>query len=55
MSESYYKPCRELDICNELIEEYFNTQQYEKCFEGHLPFELEGQGFVVSFYFFHFL
>lgn len=36
MSESYYKPCRELDICNELIEKYFNTQQYEKCFEGHL-------------------
>ena len=28
MSESYYKPCRELDICNELIEKYFNTQQY---------------------------
>ncbi len=36
MSEPYYKPCRELDICNELIEKYFNTQQYEKCFEGHL-------------------
>ena len=29
MPESYYKPCRELDICNELIEKYFNTQQYE--------------------------
>ena len=36
MSEPYYKPCRELDICNELIEKYFNTQQYVKCFEGHL-------------------
>ena len=33
MPECYYKPCRELDICNELIEKYFNTQQYEKCFE----------------------
>ncbi len=28
MAESYYKPCKELDICNELIEKYFNTQQY---------------------------
>ena len=35
MSEPYYKPCRELELCNELIEKYFNTQQYEKCFEGH--------------------
>lgn len=26
MSELYYKPCRELDICNELIEKYFNTK-----------------------------
>ena len=36
VSESYYKPCRELEICDELIETYFNTAQYEKCFEGHL-------------------
>lgn len=36
MPESYYKPCRELDICNELIEKYYNTQQYEKCFKGHM-------------------
>ncbi len=36
MASDYYKPCRELDICNELIEKYFNTRQYEKCFEGHL-------------------
>ena len=46
MSESYYKPCRELDICNELIEKYFNTQQYEKCFEGHL--ELAEQGYPLA-------
>ena len=32
----YYKPCKEYDECNRLIEEYFNTKQYEKCFEGHL-------------------
>ena len=42
MSEPYYKPCRELDICNELIEKYFNTQQYEKCFEGHLALAKQG-------------
>lgn len=46
MSECYYKPCRELDICNELIEKYFNTQQYEKCFEGHLV--LAEQGYPLA-------
>ena len=46
MVESYYKPCRELDICNELIEKYFNTQQYEKCFEGHLA--LAEQGYPLA-------
>ena len=46
MSESYYKLCRELDICNELIEKYFNTQQYEKCFEGHLV--LAEQGYPLA-------
>ena len=42
MSEPYYKPCRELDLCNELIEKYFNTQQYEKCFEGHMILAEQG-------------
>ena len=42
MSESYYKPCRELEICDELIEKYFITQQYEKCFEGHLALAERG-------------
>ena len=46
MAENYYKPCRELDICNELIEKYFNTQQYEKCFEGHLI--LAEQGYPLA-------
>lgn len=32
----YYKPCKEFDECNRLIEEYFKTEQYEKCFAGHL-------------------
>lgn len=38
----YYKPCPELDICNDLIERYFNTRQYEKCFEGHLALAEKG-------------
>ncbi len=42
MSEPYYKPCRELEICDELIEKYFNTQQYEKCFAGHLALAQQG-------------
>lgn len=46
MADSYYKPCRELDICNELIEKYFNTQQYEKCFEGH--WALAEQGYPLA-------
>lgn len=42
----YYKPCKELDICNELIEKYFNAQGYEKCFEGHLA--LAEQGYPLA-------
>ena len=32
----YYQPCKEFDECSRLIEEYFKTNQYEKCFQGHL-------------------
>ena len=46
MNEPYYKPCKELDVCDELIEKYFNTQQYEKCFEGHL--ELAQKGYPLA-------
>ncbi len=42
MEEPYYKPCAELDICNGLIEKYFITQQYDKCFEGHLALARQG-------------
>ncbi len=42
MAENYYKPCRELDECNELIEKYFLCGQYEKCFEGHLKLAERG-------------
>ena len=46
MASSYYKPCAELDRCEELIEKYFETKQYEKCFEGHL--ELAGKGYPLA-------
>lgn len=42
MSESYYKPCIELDICNELTRKYLKTKQYEKCFEGYLSLAEKG-------------
>lgn len=32
----YYQPCPEFDECNRLINEYFETKQYQKCFQGHL-------------------
>ena len=46
MADKYYKPCAELEICNELIEKYFKTKQYEKCFEGHLA--LAGKGYPLA-------
>lgn len=42
MADSYYKPCKELELCNELIEKYWKTGQYEKCFEGHLALAEKG-------------
>ena len=42
MAHTYYKPCKEFDICNELIEKYFITEQYEKCFEGHMLLAKQG-------------
>ena len=38
----YYQPCPEYDECNRLINEYFETKQYEKCFQGHLPLAEKG-------------
>ena len=46
MASSYYKPCKELDMCNELIDKYFLTKQYDKCFAGHLP--LAEQGYPLA-------
>ena len=46
MASSYYKPCAELDICEELIEKYFKTKQYDKCFKGHL--ELAEKGYPLA-------
>ena len=42
MASAYYKPCPELDRCNELIEKYWKTQQYEKCFSGSLALAKQG-------------
>lgn len=36
MAETYYKPCSEFDRCNELIEKYWNTKQFEKGRGKHL-------------------
>ncbi len=42
MASSYYQPCKELEACNELIEKYWKTQQYDKCFQGYLPLAQKG-------------
>ena len=42
MTDDYYSPCKELDECNELIQKYFETQQYEECFQGHLRLAEKG-------------
>ena len=46
MADDQYKPCAELDICNDLIEKYFKTKQYKKCFAGHL--ELASKGYPLA-------
>ena len=28
MADAYYKPCKEFDICNELIEKYWEKYTY---------------------------
>ena len=46
MASSYYKPCPELARCDELIEKYWDTEQYDKCFAGHL--ELAEKGYPLA-------
>lgn len=46
MSEFYYKPCAEFDRCNELIEKYWESKQYDKCFAGHM--ELAEKGYPLA-------
>lgn len=36
MASSYYKACPELEQCNKLIEQYWYSKQYDKCFAGHM-------------------
>lgn len=42
VEEQYYAPCRELDLCNQLIQTYFLKEKYKECFDGHLPFAKAG-------------
>ena len=46
MASSYYKPCKELTLCEELINKYWFSQQYDKCFQGHL--EIAKQGYPLA-------
>ncbi len=36
MHVEYYEPCQEFDRCNELMDLYWNSKQFDRCFEGHL-------------------
>lgn len=36
MASKYYKKSPELEQCNALIEKYWYSQQYDKCFAGHM-------------------
>ena len=45
MSGGYYRPCRELDACIAL-NKYWNSQEYDKWFAGHLP--LAEQGYPLA-------
>ena len=42
MASSYYKPCPELDVCNDLITRYFEKGDYVPCFAGHLALAEKG-------------
>lgn len=46
MASQYYKACPELDRCNQLIDQYWYSGQYDKCFAGHL--ELAQRGYPLA-------
>lgn len=46
MASAYYQPCAELTRCEELIEKYYKTEQYEVCFRGHM--ELAQNGYPLA-------
>ena len=46
MASGYYKPCPELNRCDELIEKYCDTEQYDTGFAGHL--ELAEKGYPLA-------
>lgn len=43
---AYYKPCPEFDRCNELIRKYWESKQYDLCFDGHM--ELAEKGYPLA-------
>jgi len=38
----YYKPCKELNECNHLIDVYFTKGLYKECFDGHIKLAEKG-------------
>lgn len=46
MAEAYYKPSLEFERCNELINKYWESKQYDKCFSGHM--ELAEKGYPLA-------
>ena len=46
VADGYYKPCKELDMCRELIAKYWDAKEYDKLFAGHLP--LAEQGYPLA-------
>lgn len=56
MSDRYYDSCKEFEICNELIEKYFKTKQYKKCFDGHLALAEKGYPLAecqIGYFYYH--
>lgn len=46
MASTYYKPCAWLDLCRELIEQYFERGDYKTCFDGY--YEIAKCGYPLA-------
>lgn len=42
MPSDYYKPCKELDECTRIMDQYWESKEYKKVFEGHMPLAEKG-------------